>query len=378
MTTSAALPSERDPEAKVRCSDWARAVSLSPVGTIASPAGYLLAEIPLPWPHDVGDTPEGATVGPLLRQHGYRMQAIAAASPAARPQDRRVILHARPPGTVGFAGYRRFAAPAGESLADTVAALTAAAADSGPSRFESPGTDILLCTHGTRDSCCGRLGASLAVRLAEPGVLAGENLWRTSHTGGHRFAPTFIVLPQGTAWGFADLDLVTRVLRQDGDFAAVAGHYRGSTGLAGPQLQALEAAVLRQVGWRLLGIPRAAEFDGTHARLTWQEGNQAVSYTAEVRPGRKVPMPGCLTPVSSAVKSETEWDVAAVRRFTGAAELPRRNQNLPPLAAQVAQAAGHRRNQQHGGDQPLSGRGGAAQVGADGRQDRDQQRYVGC
>jgi len=31
-----------------------------------------------------------------------------------------------------------------------------------------------------------------------------------------------------------------------------------------------------------------------------------------------VPMPGCMTPASSAVKSETEWDVGALRRAAGA------------------------------------------------------------
>ncbi len=335
MTTSTALTSGHGPDARVRCAEWARDASLSPVGTIGSPAGYLLAEIPLPWPRDAGETAEGAALGPLLRPHRYRLQAIAPASApdgsaadgsAARPPGRRVILHAKPPGAAGFAGYRRFEAAAGESLTDTVAALIAAAADEAPSPFETPGTDLLLCTHGSRDSCCGRLGASLAVRLAgqqagqqagqpaQPGVLDGVNLWRTSHTGGHRFAPTFIVLPQGTAWGFADQDVVTRVLRQDGDFAAVAGHYRGCTGLDGPQVQALEAAVLGQVGWRLLGLARSGAADGPHTRLTWRDGDQEISYEAEVRPGRSIPMPGCMTPASSAVKRETEWDVAAVRR----------------------------------------------------------------
>jgi hypothetical protein len=324
VTTSTALTPESGPGAKVRCSEWARDASLSPIGTSGSPAGYLLVEIPLPWPRDAGETAEGAAVGPLLRPHRYRLQAIAPANPAARPQDRRVILHARPPGGGGFAGYRRLEAAAGESLAGTVAALIAAAAGEAAPGFESPGTDLLLCTHGSRDSCCGRLGASLAVRLAEQraleesSALPGVNLWRTSHTGGHRFAPTFIVLPQGTSWGFADLDVVTRVLRQEDDFADVAGHYRGCAGLDGPQVQALEAAVLREVGWRLLGLPRSGHLDGSHARLTWRDGDQEISYEAEVRPGRSIPVPGCMTPASSAVKSETEWDVAAVRRVSGA------------------------------------------------------------
>jgi hypothetical protein len=308
------LSADLDPDAKVRCSDWARSVSLSPIGTSGSYPGYLLVEIPLPWPRDVGKTPEGTAVSSLIGPLRYRLQSVVPADPSARPQERRVILHARPPGGAEFAGYRRFESPAGDSLADTVAALLAAAADESPSKFTSPAVDVLLCSHGTRDSCCGKLGASLAVRLAEAGTLAGANLWRTSHMGGHRFAPTFLVLPQGTSWGYADLDLVTRVLRRDGDFSDVAGHYRGCTGLDSPQVQALELEVLREVGWRLLDVPRAGSRDGSRARLSWRDGEESVSWEGEVLPGRSVPLPGCMEPASSAAKSETEWAVTGACR----------------------------------------------------------------
>jgi hypothetical protein len=297
-----------------RCSDWARDAALSPVGTSGSYAGYLLVEMPLPWPRDVGETAEGAALGPLIGALRYRLQAVVPADPAADPRERRVILHARRPGETAFSGYRRFESPIGESLTEAVAALTAAAASDSPSELASPAVDVLVCTHGTRDSCCGRRGAGLAVELAASGRFAGENLWRTSHLGGHRFAPTFLVLPQGTAWGFADADLVTRVVRQAGDFADAAGAYRGCAGLDGPQVQALEVEVLRRVGWSLLETERTGSFDGTHAQLTWREGGQTVTWTGEVRPGRTLTVPGCLQPASAASKTETEWAVTAVHR----------------------------------------------------------------
>ena len=132
--------------------------------------------------------------------------------------------------------------------------------------------------------------------------------------GGHRFAPTFMVLPQGTVWGFADVELVTRVVHQRGDFAAVAAHYRGCPGLDGPQVQALEVEVLRRVGWKVLGTYRSGSFDGTTAELTWEEGGQTVIWAGEVAPGRTLTAPACLEPVSAAGKSETEWAVTAVHR----------------------------------------------------------------
>ncbi len=298
----------------MRCSDWSRAASLSPVGTSGSYAGYLLVEIPLPWPRDVGDTAEGAALGPIIGPLCYRLQALVPAESAAGPRERRVILHAGRPGEAGFSGYRRFERPIGDSLTDTVAELIAAAAADSHSELESPAVDVLICTHGTRDSCCGRRGASLAAELGAAGPLAGANLWRTSHMGGHRFAPTFMVLPQGTVWGFADVELVTRVVHQRGDFAAVAAHYRGCAGLDGPQVQALEAEVLRRVGWELLGTHRSGSFDGTTAQLTWEEGGQRVIWAGEAAPGRTLTAPACLEPVTAAGKSETEWAVSAVHR----------------------------------------------------------------
>jgi hypothetical protein len=193
------------------------------------------------------------------------------------------------------------------------ALITAAAADS-PSELESPAVEVLVCTHGTRDSCCGRRGAGLAAELAAAGFRAGENLWRTSHMGGHRFAPTFMVLPQGTVWGFADVDLVTRVVDQAGDFADVAAQYRGCPGLDGPQVQALEVEVLRRVGWRLLQTHRTGSFDGTTAQLTWREDGQTVTWSGQVSRGRTLPAPACMEPVSATGKSETEWVVTAVHR----------------------------------------------------------------
>jgi hypothetical protein len=314
MTTSTEAVSGLDPEARLRCSDYARATSLSPIGTSGSYAGYLLVEIPLPWPRDVGDTAEGAALGPLIGPLRYRLQAVVPAEPKADPRERRVILHARPPGGSGFAGYRRFESLVGDSLTLAVAALITAAAADSPSELESPAVDVLVCTHGTRDSCCGRRGAGLAAELAAAGFCGGENLWRTSHMGGHRFAPTFMLLPQGTVWGFADVDLVTQVVDQAGHFADVAAQYRGCPGLDGPQVQALEVEVLRRVGWRLLQTHRTGSFDGTTAQLTWSEDGQTVAWSGQVSRGRTLPAPACMEPVSATGKSETEWVVTAVHR----------------------------------------------------------------
>ena len=74
--------------------------------------------------------------------------------------------------------------------------------------------EVLVCGHGRRDPCCGRWGTLLHADLAARG--AGARLWRCSHTGGHRFAPTAITLPDGRAWAYADADLLDGVLGAHG------------------------------------------------------------------------------------------------------------------------------------------------------------------
>lgn len=177
------------------------------------------------------------------------------------------------------------------------------------------GRELLVCGHGRRDVCCGSSGTDLAIELARGALPDGVRLHRTSHTGGHRFAPTFIVLPESTLWAFADVDLVQRVLGRLGDAADVADRYRGCSTLPGPRLQALEREVLREVGWDLLGWERSGEeIDTASVRLQAVDGEgRRLVWEAEVTPGRTLPVPDCGHPIEDARKTETEWEVHGVR-----------------------------------------------------------------
>jgi hypothetical protein len=60
---------------------------------------------------------------------------------------------------------------------------------------------LLVCTNGTRDVCCAVTGRPVAAAAwsAHPG-----QVWETTHTSGHRFAPTAVLLPHGTLHGRLD------------------------------------------------------------------------------------------------------------------------------------------------------------------------------
>ena len=57
---------------------------------------------------------------------------------------------------------------------------------------------VLLCTHGKRDRCCALHGRAFLDALGSDDV---EDVWETSHLGGHRFAATCLTLPFGHYYG---------------------------------------------------------------------------------------------------------------------------------------------------------------------------------
>ncbi len=57
---------------------------------------------------------------------------------------------------------------------------------------------LFVCTNAKRDACCARLGRPLAAAAA---ASHPDRVWEISHTSGHRFAPTTVLLPSGHLHG---------------------------------------------------------------------------------------------------------------------------------------------------------------------------------
>jgi hypothetical protein len=307
------MASDADNDRALRCSTWARQVHLSPISTIGCYCGFLLVESPLPWPRDVAEIPALAGVAAAAAERSVRLQALVPSEPGGQ----RVILYHNPGGE--FSSYRRYESKGEEALGhflrDDPGPAFGDRDDPDPA-VDDGGVDLLVCTHGRRDVCCGSQGTALALQLASGWDRERVNLWRTSHTGGHRFAPTFLVLPQGTAWAYADAALVAKVLDRSVPFAEVADNYRGCAGMPSPEVQAVEREVLRSVGWELLDRPRTGLLTGEKTAdggLVTRLEAGADRWEAVVRPGRTMPVPDCMRPLSEAKKSETELAVSGLR-----------------------------------------------------------------
>lgn len=116
---------------------------------------------------------------------------------------------------------------------------------------------LLVCTNGTRDVCCATRGRPVAAAAVAD---YPEQVWEVTHTSGHRFAPTAVLLPFGTLHG-----------RLESGVPLLQAAARGETVLAGsrgrscwsPDGQAAELAVRRETGE--LGLD-ALTVDGTTVR----------------------------------------------------------------------------------------------------------------
>jgi hypothetical protein len=127
---------------------------------------------------------------------------------------------------------------------------------------------LLVCTNARRDVCCAVAGRPVAESLAGDPAYATDVL-EVSHLGGHRFAPTALLLPSGHAFGRLDASTARAVLDSAaaGELGPLARH-RGRTALAQPAQVAEHAVrvsagvvglddldVLRRVGDRAVPVP---------------------------------------------------------------------------------------------------------------------------
>jgi hypothetical protein len=298
----------------VGCAIWTAGSGLDPVGTAGSQRAYLLVDWPLPWPRDVGEITGLAALRPALSAAGARLQAMVAPGDTSQ---RRVILYHRREGPFVRFERRQLDVEPPDVVDAAMTLLAGVGADAGAGAGGWAGADpadvadLLVCTHGRRDRCCGSLGTDLALGLlADPGRPGpGVRVSRTSHTGGHRFAPTAMLFPQGTAWAFADADLLDTVTHRRGDVSAVLPHYRGCVGLGRPALQAAERAVLGHLGWSLWDRPRwGQELGDGRVRLHVEDpdGGPAAVWEITVGPGRQLPVPACGGPADQPVGTAGE------------------------------------------------------------------------
>jgi hypothetical protein len=296
MTSDKAWPKRR------LCSVVSKAAREDPAGCGRPFVGYLGIEVTPPWMDDVSESPRfpaGLREAVKRAQHAGVIGKFTALFPdpvySREGYVRTLYLH-KPPGP--FAAYEKseYAVPTSE-IVPLVEAL--AEGSDGLSRFEryeedtSGGRDLLVCTHGSHDACCGKFGYPVYETLRHGYAGASEKqlrVWRASHTGGHRFAPTLIDFPEGRYWGHLEPEALEKLVLRKDPVSELGRFYRGWAGLSGKFEQIAEREIFAREGWewtRYLKSGRTLEADESEDRAevrieyATQDGN-AGAYEATV------------------------------------------------------------------------------------------------
>lgn len=302
-----ALPA---PHEAPRCADFTRDLAVDPGGTAIRADVLIAAELPLPWPKPVFDHPALA---------GVRDAMVTSARPsrvlAAVPRDTgalEVVRHERIDG-----GSRRTALRTDlAGLAATVIALLEGDVDQGePVGEHHPEREVWICTQGSHDSCCGSDGTRLALDVEER--FQDVVVRRVSHTGGHRFAPTALTLPDGRMWGYLDPDGLAAILRRDGDPASVADRCRGWWGAETGPAQVAERGLLWHTGWTWELAPRWTETVSQVDDVTIvdvhagerPDGSPLASWRSRVGVARQVATIACRAPGGQPAKPALEYEL---------------------------------------------------------------------
>lgn len=238
---------------------------LDPVGSAGHFEDAVIVETPLPWKREIyqkaGALPQ--EVIDLLalwlkryqagEPYSHRPLMVAPDRVYSREGYRRVMFYTRPQG--GFAHFDKIEYHVPEAdLGPLLWALFEAPADL--PRYDAYRTpeaddtrDLLVCTHGTIDVACAKFGFPLYKMLRDDYANEKLRVWRVSHFGGHVYAPTFMDMPTGHFWAFAERAQVEQIIARTGDVRNLRGHYRGWAGMEYGFPQAVERDLWQQTGW---------------------------------------------------------------------------------------------------------------------------------
>ncbi len=182
----------------LKCSEHTRSSDVSPVGTGISTTRLVLIDAPTPWPSEIADHELLKATQEVRNQSYFRRSRIFLSQPKGVAY--RVQVFQRSGASATYAQHT-FAGRV--ELAKVLTELPTAEA---PTKIAK--ATMLMCTHGTRDTCCGEKGSALADEIEASGV----TVERISHTAGHRYAPTMLSMPDGHNWAFVTSELVTSLL----------------------------------------------------------------------------------------------------------------------------------------------------------------------
>ena len=261
-----------------RCADLSELAG-EPLGATATHAeNWLLVETPGTWERDVGGG--AGLVEPARRAASEWLEH----TPSSR------LLFIRRPGRARPAAPLEFVVHAGESRGVVRRFELATSGDLSEVDLVSGGEEtdaelVLVCGHGTRDACCALRGT--AVYGALTARLTDDELWLSSHQGGHRFAANVLVLPAGIHLGRLTPENTVPVVADALEGRIDLARYRGRVAYPA-RVQAAELAVRSAEGIEAAADLRLVGSEDEIVRFRGSDGREHAAVVEE-RTGPSLP-----------------------------------------------------------------------------------------
>lgn len=243
------------------CSRVARATGFHPVGTAPTHLEHLVMECALPWDREVSESATFPAEVRSVLEHALedgiapRVTGLMPDAEYTRAGLTRVFYFTHTDEQSPTYDKQEYLVPA-ESLPAVVEALLYTPNDMQRFAEYRQATahirELLVCNHGSRDRCCATFGFEIYRELREAYVRSQPDtlrVWRCSHLGGHRMAPTLLDFPEGRYYAYVSADDLPNLIARAGTFSEMERQYRGWSRLS-PLEQAAEHAVLLAEGWR--------------------------------------------------------------------------------------------------------------------------------
>jgi hypothetical protein len=278
-------------DTKPFCALQSRAAHEPLYGTGRETAHWLLLEVDRPWKRKA--VKNNRLPAPVQE----RLACWAASTPRARVQFiRKEVGTRREPNAIqlyavavrpGQAALFRTRLAAYEALADLDLSFVATGTMPSDDRWHSSDERLVLtCVHGKRDRCCAKWGRPVHRAFERaPSVTA----WQTTHLGGHRFAPTTLVLPDGIHYGrLRPGDAAPLVEAHRRGCIYRLDRLRGEVVFVRP-VQAAAYFLRRELGIRAINALRlvASDEEADRWRVTFSiEGTDAIEGTRAIEDAR--------------------------------------------------------------------------------------------